>query len=79
MMNQINFDNWIYLYIVWEISLIKELGFDFKLHEKKHLSKDDNHNIEINGRSLKIPRLLLYDKITDLKNYEIKIVSNRIN
>ena len=35
-------------------------------------NKDDNHNIEINGRSLKIPRLLLYDKITDLKNYEIK-------
>ena len=49
---KLNNDNWIELYILWELELIKELGFayDFKSNSK---------SIEINGKLLKVPEKIL--------------------
>jgi len=71
MVDQITINNWIYMYILWELSLIKELGYELNFNDKTS-SKDMNFNIEINGKKFKVPKLLLYDKLTNLKNDEIK-------
>ncbi|RPG95788.1 MAG: DNA repair protein RecO [Candidatus Pelagibacter sp. TMED165] len=63
-----NQDNWIILYIIWEINLIKELGFDPNLDK---FDVDDNLSeiIEIDNIKYTVPKFLLakrFDKIKDL-------------
>jgi len=54
MINNLNSPNWIELYIQWELSLIKELGYEIDIYGKK------NQNfIKINNKSLKIPKFPL--------------------
>ena len=45
----LNLQNWIQLYIHWEISLIKELGFEVDLNKSSNF-------IMMNNRSFKIPK-----------------------
>ena len=71
LMNELNFDDWIKLYIHWEISLIKELGFEINL-KIDNSTKNYQNIIKINGRSFKIPKLFLYNDIKIIKNSEIK-------
>ena len=61
-----NFDkkNWINLYIFWEISLIKELGFEFNFTNREKL-------IKINDKSFKIPKLF-YNSSLQQKKVDIK-------
>ena len=40
MLNALKYDNWIYLYINWELSLIKELGFE------DNVKNNNNENIK---------------------------------
>jgi len=47
-------DSWIYSYIYWELSLIKELGYGFVL-KKKNL----NNQIQINNKLFDLPKILL--------------------
>ena len=43
MINNLNSKNWIELYIHWELSLIKELGYEVNLlNEKNNESKESN-------------------------------------
>ena len=67
MLNNLNTDNWITLYIQWELSLIKELGyeFDFKSNKNKNF-------IEINNKSIKIPKIFLDKSNENIYNIEIK-------
>ena len=72
MINNLNSKNWIELYIHWELSLIKELGYEVNLlNEKNNESKVSNF-IEINSKSLKIPKIFLKNNIHTFYNNEIR-------
>jgi len=60
LLSELNSDNWIKFYILWELSLVKELGFEINLPDKKSSLKLPNYNtISINNKNFKIPKLLL--------------------
>ena len=65
MLNNLKSDNWINLYIHWELALIKQLGFEINL-----LSA--NNPIEINNKLFIIPSLLLKNNIDKNSNNEIR-------
>ena len=67
MINNLNSKNWIELYIDWELSLIKELGYEIDFKNSKN-----NNFIEINNKTIKIPKILLNEKINTLYDKEIK-------
>ena len=72
LLEQFNHDDWIKLYIFWELSLIKELGFEVNFFDK-HNSKNYTYNtIEINGRFIKIPQLMLDNHSQNISKIEIK-------
>ena len=56
MLNGLNFDNWINLYINWELSLIKELGFE---------------NVVKNNRNENIKKALSYNRNLLMENFII--------
>ena len=58
MLNDLKNKHWIQLYIHWELLLIKELGYDVNLLDLNNTKKD---TIEINNRSLKIPKMFFDD------------------
>ena len=66
-MNNLNSKNWIELYIKWELSLIKELGYEVNI-----LNNQNNNFIEINDKTLKIPKILLKKNINTINNNEIQ-------
>ena len=72
LVDQFNYENWIKLYILWELSLIKELGFEIDFFSKKNLDIHDNGSIKINNRYFKIPKLLLKQNKKNILKYEIK-------
>ena len=59
-LNNLKKENWIYSYIYWELSLIKDLGFEIDLLDKKVL--------QINNREIKIPNLILNAAISENNN-----------
>ncbi len=71
-LNKFEDNNWIKLYIYWELSIIKELGFEVNfLNDQKSISQTKK-TIEINNIIFNIPQLLLdTDKIAS-SNFEIK-------
>ena len=68
MLNELKSINWIQLYIYWELSLIKELGFEIDFLRLENIN---NNSIEINDKTFKIPRMLIDQKIE--KNYDNKV------
>lgn len=73
-----NFDkkNWIFFYITWELTLLKELGFDPYLEQ--FVLKDEEtekfKKIQIDNINYQVPTFLLSgNKICDLENKEICI------
>ena len=74
-MQSIDTDNWIALYIFFEISLIKELGFDPNLNifKKEILNSQDISNLSIDGYNYQIPNfLILRTAPRDLTGFLIK-------
>ena len=73
-LSSINLKNWIFLYIFFELNLIKDLGFDPNLEK----FKDDNlstsfSKIKIDNVSYEVPSFLILKKIPDnLSNQLIK-------
>ncbi len=57
-LDKLNSENWINRYILWELSLIKELGFEVDLINSIKSSDTARSIFEINGKSFKIPKLL---------------------
>ena len=72
MINNLNSKNWIELYIHWELSLIKELGYEVNLLNEKNNEFKESNFIEINNKSLKIPKIFLKNNIHTFYNYEIR-------
>ncbi len=73
-LNSINLDNWIVLYIFFELNLIKNLGYDPNLEKfnKNNLSSDII-KIKIDGFNYEVPSYLIYKKVPDkLTNQLIK-------
>ena len=68
LIEQLNHENWIKLYIFWELSLIKELGFDSNFFKEKNI---DNH-IEIDNKKLAIPDLIIKKDSNSFTNFEIQ-------
>ena len=67
LLNSINLENWIFLYIFFEINLIKELGYDTNLAE--HSSNNKNNEvffkIKIDEYIYEIPNYLILKTIPD--------------
>ena len=65
LINSISLENWIFLYIFFEINLIKDLGYDTNLseHLKKIASDKDLLKIRIDGYIYEIPNYLIQKKI----------------
>ena len=64
--------DWIKLYIYWELSLIKELGFEINFCNKKINLNNSKNLIEINDKLFELPRLLSKDNLKIISNNEIK-------
>ena len=63
--NTLNLDNWIVLYIFFEINLIKELGYDTNLRSFED-HKDNSYDlkkIKIDGYNYEVPIFLIKEKI----------------
>ena len=67
LVNSIDLENWIFLYIFFEINLIKELGYDTNLVEHLNDIKDDRNclKIKIDGFIYEIPNYLIQKKIPE--------------
>ena len=75
LINSINLENWIFLYIFFEINLIKELGYDTNLTEYANVIKDKNLllKIKIDGYIYEIPEYLINKNIPkDITNILIR-------
>ena len=67
LLNSINLENWIFLYIFFEINLIKELGYDTNLTEYSKINKNNEQffKIKIDGYIYEIPNYLILETIPD--------------
>ena len=72
MLNNLISENWIQFYIHWELSLIKELGFEIDFLNAKDSKKKLSNSIEINGKSFKIPEMIIDKTIKKNSNNEIR-------
>ena len=74
MLNNLNNNNWVELYIEWELSLIKELGYEFDFKNNKN-----DEFIKINNKSIKIPKIFSKKEMANSKDNEIKeaLIFNR--
>jgi DNA repair protein RecO (recombination protein O) len=65
LINNLNDANWIKSYIFWEFTLIKELGFEIEFIKQ-------NNQIEINGRTFKIPDVLINKESENFSDNRVK-------
>ena len=65
MINDLNSKSWIELYLKWELALIKELGYEINI-------MNNNNYIEINNKSLKIPKFYLKNDVDEVLTQDIK-------
>jgi len=65
LINNLNDTNWIKSYIFWEFSLIKELGFEIEFIKQ-------NNQIEINGKTFKIPDVLINKEGKNFSDNRVK-------
>jgi len=71
LLNNIGSDEWINMYIFWELSLIRELGFDINISDNAHILNNKNL-IKINEKFHKIPELILTSNVKTNTNAKIK-------
>ena len=67
LINSINLENWIFLYVFFEINLIKELGYDTNLteHSNNLVNNKDFIKIKIDGYIYEIPNYLIEKQIPE--------------
>ena len=72
--NAINFENWIILFIFFELNLIKDLGFDPNLDKFNQADLiEDIIKVKIDNYTYEIPKFLILKKLPNkLSNYLIK-------
>ena len=72
LIERFNHNDWIKLYIFWELSLIKELGFEIDFLNKNYSQNHTNNNIKINDRYFRIPKLLFEQNNNNFSNVGIR-------
>ena len=72
LVEKFNHDDWIKLYIFWELYLIKELGFEINFFDKNYSANHINNTIKINDRYFKIPQMLLEQNVKKISQITIK-------
>ena len=67
LINSLNLENWIFLYIFFELNLIKELGYDTNLSQNKfkNITINDSIKIDIDNYIYDVPNFLILKKIPD--------------
>ena len=67
LVSSLNLENWIYLYIFFELNLIKELGYDTNLSQNKfeNININDFNKIKIDSYIYEVPNFLVLKKIPD--------------
>ena len=67
LINSLNLENWIFLYIFFELNLIKELGYDTNLGQNKfkNININDSVKIKIDNYIYDVPNFLILKKIPD--------------
>jgi len=67
LINSLDLNNWIVLYILFEISLIKELGFDTNLTNFKSSTNESEglNKVIIDGYKYEVPSFLIFQKIPE--------------
>jgi DNA repair protein RecO (recombination protein O) len=65
LINSLNLNNWIILYIFFEINLIKELGYDANLssYMKSNDNKSETKKINIDGYTYEVPNYLMQNQV----------------
>lgn len=65
--------DWLLFYVYWELSLIKELGFDTNLRLFESTDYDENKvvSLEIDGIKYKVPQFLISNKFPKKINLEL--------
>lgn len=65
LINSINLENWIFIYIFFELNLIKDLGYDTNLEQysSKESTSNDISKIKIDGYIYEVPNFLIFKKI----------------
>ncbi len=72
MLDNLNSENWIQLYIYWELSLIKHLGYEISFLKDDNPDFIINNTIKINNKFFKIPKMLFNKNRKIVYNNEIK-------
>ena len=75
LINQFDYNNWIKLYIYWEFSLIKELGYEINIKKDKGFT-NINNSIKINDQIFKIPKILSDNNNNNISKSEIREALN---
>ena len=65
LINAINLENWIFIYIFFELNLIKDLGYDTNLEQysSNESTSNDISKIKIDGYIYEVPNFLIFKKI----------------
>ena len=65
LINSINLENWIFIYIFFELNLIKDLGYDTNLekYSSNESTSNDISKIKIDGYIYEVPNFLIFKKI----------------
>ena len=65
LINSINLENWIFIYIFFELNLIKDLGYDTNLEQysSNENTINDISKIKIDGYVYEVPNFLIFKKI----------------
>ena len=65
LINSINLENWIFIYIFFELNLIRDLGYDTNLSQYSSTKKKNNDilKIKIDGYIYEVPNYLILKKI----------------
>ena len=65
LINSINLENWVFIYIFFELNLIKDLGYDTNLEQYSNdqIKNGDISKIKIDGYIYEVPNFLILKKI----------------
>ena len=75
LINSINLENWVFIYIFFELNLIKDLGYDTNLekYSTDQIKNGDISKIKIDGYIYEVPNFLVFKKIpTEFNNTLIR-------
>ena len=79
LITSLKLENWIYLYIFFELNLIKELGYDTNLGQNKfeNINIDETNKIKIDGYIYEVPNFLILKKIPS--NFSNILINKSLN